>query len=1312
MHNHQGRPIIVLQHFFEQQAHAFPQQTAIIYHNEKMSYETLEKKANQLANYLRNLGVKKGSHVGILLERSIFMYISMLAVIKTGAAYVPIHPDFPPERIHFIISNADVNLLITSKKYVETCGLFPCRTVLVENEMQLINQEKSEPIPFDEIKLTPEDICYIVYTSGSTGKPKGIAISHRAVCHYILAAQEVYGIKRTDRVYQGFSIAFDASVEEIWLPLSVGATIVPGLRNTLQGGIELNFLNKMKITVLSCVPTFLSMLEPNIPSLRILILGGEVCPNELLKPWYRFNLRIFNTYGPSETTVVATYSECSPNQVVTIGRPFPNCEVFILDDDLQLVKDGEIGELCITGPSLASGYIKHPELNQLKFIYHPNLGNKRLYRTGDLVKMLPNGEIQFIGRADEQVKLRGFRVELKEIENVIMQFPAIKNTVVALKELNPNDQSLVAYLILKKDVEIDYEKLNKFLRSKLPFFMVPTFYHLMNSFPTLHSGKLDRDHLPVPQEIMRQARINYVAPRTKIEKSIIHTLEELFKRKPISIKDDFFYDLFGHSLLAARFISELRKNKNYYFVSIRDLYENPTVEKLAKCIEKNQGSCSTNKKHILPGKKNQSKIKYYLCGLGQVLGCYLEFACFAWQFLAIYLLITFMLTTSSFFSMKFLFTFSLFLLLLHPILFAFVILLKWLLLGRVRAGHYPLWGWFYFRWWFVRQMIHCLLPIRILVGSPLMNWYCRLMGARIGANCCIQTYFVDSFDLLSIGEYSAIGIEASLLGYEVENDFLIIGPITIGDHCYVGNNCVLNANTIMHSNAKLEDQSMLPAGTIIPKGAYFEGSPAIFSQSQREELKPSRIKKVNYFDEGMYGVVHYLFALILYFRFVLAITPGVILADAFNDSYGLASALAITLVSAIIFILLYCLVTVLFKLFIIKKFQAGRYPIYSLTYVRKWLFDRLMASSIETIGSIYATLYVIPWLRLLGAKIGKYVEVSTPHYIAPDLLHLNDESFIADYAQLGVPYIDNGYITFHPTEIGKRAFIGNSAVIPAGTKVGDSCLIACFSIPPKHTMRKNTSWGGSPAMLLPKREKFQTFSLQETYRPSLILYLQRLGIDFLRVILPSTFLFMTILLEIVILERLQLSHIKILAIALLFPIIYAGIMLCFSGIVIALKWILMGRYQPGTKPAWSLFVFKNELITGLYDFYLDDLLSFLVGTPFLSYVLNLLGAKIGKQVFLDTTNFTEFDLINIEDHAEINKDATLQPHLFEDKIFKMGHVTMKSHTMLGVKSVILYDAIQEKHSTLGSLSLLMKGEILPPNSYWHGVPAQPKKNSA
>jgi non-ribosomal peptide synthetase-like protein len=1156
-------------------------------------------------------------------------------------------------------------------------------------------------------QITADNLCYIIYTSGTTGRPKGVEITHRSVCNYVQATENIYGIKPTDRVYQGFSIAFDASIEEIWTTFAAGATLITSSSDTVRSGAGLvEFLNKHQVTAFSCVPTLLSMLEGDVPSLQLLILGGEACPPNLITRWSRPDLRIINTYGPTETTVVSTYAEIHPEKPVTIGKPLPNTFVAILNEDLQPVSKGEVGELFIGGVGLARGYVKRPELTEKKFIKYND--QQRLYRTGDLVRLTEEEELEFIGRVDEQIKLRGFRIELSEIESVLLEFPDIRNATVTTHELTPGMQALVAYLILKPNTQLDIEKISVWLRTRLPSYMIPNLFEVVTTLPTLPSGKVDRHRMPKPHIQYEPVESIYVAPRTELEKKVTLVWEDMLKHSPISIKADFFHNLGGHSLFAAKVVSALRKFPEMQNLSMLDIYENPTIEQLTKKIEEEKLNII---KEIQTQSVPVSNLRYALCTLAQIAGCYIQFALQSWQLLIIYLVLSFIIDKYSFFSLPFLWSFLFIILGLPPILFLTTILSKWLLLGRIKPGEHRLWGGYYFRWW-LAQRIQRIAPTDYLTGSPLMNVYCRLMGAKIGKNCHIGTPNIKAFDLLKIGNNTSISHNSMLLGYTVEDGWLKIGPITLGNDCFVGTRAVLNIHTTLEDDAMLEDLSMLSANSVIPKGQCYHGSPARFQK--QSVINPA--EKIEARETGSllpnisYGFLHYIALMFITVIYYAMYIPGILLIDHFYVQGNLRAAIFIAApLGAILFLLSLCLSIFIVKKILLGTLIPGSYKTKSFYYLRYWIVNRLIDN--EALEAMADSLYFPYFLRMLGAKIKKHVEVGELPHVLPDLLTMQDESFTASWVFIGIPRIYNGYATFSPVTIGKRAFVGNVALLPPGTELSDGSLIGCLSVPPtdRNAVKPNTSWFGSPAVFLPQREVFAGFSENETYLPTLSLYIKRVVIEFIRIVLPSTFYFVGLVGIFLAIDFLY-SNFSLLTTIMCFPLFDILIMLGLGGVAILLKWILMGKMREAIKPVWSVFIWKYDLIVHLYQqFICPAILEPLLGTPFVPFILRLLGTKIGKRAFIDTREFAEFDLIKIGNDVTLNADCIIQTHLYEDRIFKMSHIKIGDRCNVGCGSIVLYNTVMENKSSLGNLSLLMKGETLPAGSHWEGIPAQPAK---
>jgi non-ribosomal peptide synthetase-like protein len=538
---------------------------------------------------------------------------------------------------------------------------------------------------------------------------------------------------------------------------------------------------------------------------------------------------------------------------------------------------------------------------------------------------------------------------------------------------------------------------------------------------------------------------------------------------------------------------------------------------------------------------------------------------------------------------------------------------------------------------------------------------------------------------------------------------LKFGPITIGKRCFIGAESVLRPFTKMEDDSRLGNLSMLPEGATIPSGEEWVGSPArplsrkeIPADSARPE-PTARAKRVLF--GALYGLGIFLLPLV----YLVALFPGIILMNYLCFALPGLWFVAASPVVATIFILFVCLEITLVKRLLLGTVKAGTYALSSWFHVRKWFVDQLMEISLEIIGPLYASLYLPPWFRLLGAKMGRNAEISTAAAATPDLLNIDDESFIADSAFLGAPHIDKGQVTIGVTRLGKRAFIGNSALIPSGSAIGDGSLIGVLSTPPlgvPGASAPSTSWVGSPAIFLPQRQTSKSFSEETTYRPTRKLYFQRLFIEFFRIILPATFftLLASLMIYGVIRFHQECSTLKLI---LVFPVLYAGCALAAALVVIAFKWLLMGRYKPDEKPLWSTFVWKNELVTALYEHLAGPFMFDLVeGTPFFGWLLRLLGTKVGKRVYFETTEFTEFDLVKIGDDVTLNVDCTIQTHLFEDRVMKMSTVEIGDGCSVGTASVVLYDTKMHDGASLSDLSLLMKGETLPASTRWEGTPAR------
>ena len=592
-----------LHEFFERQVDSNLDRPAMLFFTDSeqspeiVSYVRLEADANRLARWLRQqYGIRPNDRVALLFPRgSREAYTALLAVLKAGAAYVPLDPDYPAERILHILADCNARLLLCAGGTGRS-GLagYAGRVISFDDPATraVLAMQSAERFLPGETGVQPDDLCYLIYTSGSTGKPKGVQIEHRQAVHFVQAERQIFSLRPEDRVYQGFSLAFDASVEELWLAWANGAALVAGAGElSVQTVPSLSrTMARAGVTVLSCVPTLLAMLEEDVPTLRLLILGGEECPHGLVTRWWRPHRRMVNTYGPTEATVVATCADLHPDYPVTIGRPLPGGRAYVLDEALRPVPTGADGELCLAGPGIARGYLGQPELTAQKFVPNPfdTGANARLYRTGDLARWTSTGEIEFRGRLDSQVKVRGFRVELSEIETVLLQAPGVKTAAVALREDSAGVRQLVGYVVPDVAIPIHGALIFAGLREQLPPYMVPATLVKVASLPVGISGKVDRRLLPSPDEAERIVQSDvFQAPRHATEKRLADVWAAVFGLERVSVDADFFYDLGGHSLMAARLVSELRRQRAFEAVSILDIYQHPTVAGLAtKLLER------------------------------------------------------------------------------------------------------------------------------------------------------------------------------------------------------------------------------------------------------------------------------------------------------------------------------------------------------------------------------------------------------------------------------------------------------------------------------------------------------------------------------------------------------------------------------------------------------------------------------------------------------------------------------------------------------------------------------------------------------
>jgi amino acid adenylation domain-containing protein len=571
---------------FEAQVERTSDAVAVRFKDESLSYRELNSRANQLAHYLRRQGAGTETLLGICMERSTEMIVSILAALKTGSAYVPLDPAYPQERLDFMLEDSRARLLLTQSTLLESLPEHSTQVVCVDTEATRLTEESRDN---PRSSAVSDNLAYVIYTSGSTGRPKGVMVSHGSFCNLMQAQIRIFDVQTESRVLQFASFSFDASQSEIFMALLSGAALQLEAKDEILPGASLiDFLRERAITTVTFPPSALSSLpQAELPDLHTIVVAGESCPAELVSQWSS-GRRFINAYGPTEATVCATAAECheaDAGERPTIGRPIQNTQVYVLDKGLLPVPVGVSGEVYIAGVGLARGYLHQPALTAERFIPHPfsESPGARMYRTGDLARYLPNGNLDFLGRVDQQVKVRGFRIEPGEIETTLRKHPSVREAFVTISAETPLSQRLVAYFVADAEPSPASRELRSFLRQSLPDYMIPSTFIALARLPLTPSGKIDRAALPNPERVSPEIESQYAAPGTPVEEILAGIWEEVLGVERVGVHDSFL-EIGGHSLLATSVITRVRETFQLD-ITLRTLFDAPTVGGLAQHVE-------------------------------------------------------------------------------------------------------------------------------------------------------------------------------------------------------------------------------------------------------------------------------------------------------------------------------------------------------------------------------------------------------------------------------------------------------------------------------------------------------------------------------------------------------------------------------------------------------------------------------------------------------------------------------------------------------------------------------------------------------
>jgi amino acid adenylation domain-containing protein len=574
----------LLHRIFESQADARPRSIALLWDDKVTAYCVLEARANRLARHLRSRGIGAGSLVAILLRRSPEAYVALLATLKAGGACVPLDPAWTEERTAYILHNSGAAALVTTETLHLRHAGFRGQVVRVDSDGDAILAQSPMRLSRAEVGVKAEDLCYVLYSSSFAARPKGVMVEHRNAAHLARAERWLCSMRPEDRVYQGASLAQGRSLEEMWLAFSAGATLVPRTPEMARSGPDLpQLLARREVTVLSSVPTLLSTMEGDVPSLRLLILGGGSCPPALVRRWSRPGLRILATYGPAEAGVVSTSGEIRAGRPVTLGTPIPGSRVYLMDEKLRPVARSEAGEICIAGGGVGRGYLGDPEETQRRFLRDPFASREdrpsRLFRTGDYGRLDWEGNLHLLGRGDWLPGLPGFKGDPAVIESALLEKREILAAACGACEDASGTPRLAAYVVMRRGVRLDETAVRDHLRRRLPPDAIPRIIEAVPGLPLLSDGQLDR------LALVRPRLMPAPAASSETQRRVLAIWKALLRPREVAPESHFFLDLGGDSLLAARMISELHRIPEFAPLSRIDVYRHPTVASLARALD-------------------------------------------------------------------------------------------------------------------------------------------------------------------------------------------------------------------------------------------------------------------------------------------------------------------------------------------------------------------------------------------------------------------------------------------------------------------------------------------------------------------------------------------------------------------------------------------------------------------------------------------------------------------------------------------------------------------------------------------------------
>jgi non-ribosomal peptide synthetase-like protein len=1236
----------------------------------QLTYAELISDIEESVEWLAARGIGRGDRIGIRMQSGSYaLYVAILATLASGAAYVPVDADDPDERAELVFTEANVVAVIAEKGLVRWPG-------------ESRGWRAAAPLGRDD--------AWIIFTSGSTGTPKGVAVTHRSAAAFVDAEAQMFlqdnPIGPGDRVLAGLSVAFDASCEEMWLAWRHGACLVPAPRSLVRSGMDLGpWLVSRDITVVSTVPTLASLWPAEaLEAVRLLIFGGEACPPELAERLAVEGRELWNTYGPTEATVVACAARLDGTGPVSIGLPLAGWDLAVVNKDGVPVDTGEVGELVIGGVGLAR-YLD-PEKDAEKYAPMPTLEWARAYRSGDLVRLEADG-LYFVGRADDQVKVGGRRIELGEVDSALVNLPGVSGGAAAVRRTASGTPLLVGY-IASADPSFDLATARATLAETLPAALMPRLV-LVDELPTRTSGKVDRDALPWPPP----GETEEEAPEFGGTMGWLAGLWRDVLAAPVDGPEADFHALGGGSLSAAQLVAAMRQR--YPQVTVADLYDHPRLGSLAGFLDELDPPPDVETRVVKPTPRLTQAVQLALS---------LPLATLTGMQWVVWLALTNNVIAA-----------------LHPI--PWVELINWwwiaagfvlfvsplgrmaiaaffarILLGGLEPGTYRRGGPAHLRVWLAERLAEAS-GAENQAGAPWLVYYARALGNRVGKGVDLHSA-PPVTGMLTLGHRCSIEPEVDLTGHWIDGDHFHVGRITVGSDATIGARTTLLPGAVIGKNA-----DVAPGSGVVGKvknGQYWKGSPAVKSGKARHPWPDHRPPRRPLWV-AMYGVT----SVVLGGVPLVALGVGLAvigwgIRGAISPTEAIAPAALWTPVATLAAVVTYAALTAFGVRLLSMWLPEGYHPVRSRVGWQLWATERLMDAARNYLFPIYASLLTPWWLRILGAKVGRGTEISTALLI-PKFTVVEDGAFLADDTMVASYELGGGWIHVAKATIGKRAFLGNSGITQPGRRVPDDGLVAVLSATP-HKAKAGSSWLGSPPVRL--RRKPTAADVLRTFHPSLRLKILRALVETCR-LFP---LIVTFAIGVAVLLVLQWLAVEFgwLAAALASGLVLLAAGALAGGIAVVAKWLVVGPIRAIEHPLWSSFVWRNEVS----DTFVETVAApwfarAATGTPVMNLWLRALGASIGRGVWCETYWLPEADLVTLEKGATVNRGCVVQTHLFHDRIMRMDTVVLEEGSTLGTHCVALPAARIGAGATVGPASLVMRGDEVPPSTRWQGNPIKP-----